>query len=120
MSMNRGMTRGMDRQSDKRNPRLDEEMKRETDTRTTPSEVMSTSDAGTGSLTPEEVELRTDLARFVDRIFPATKAEIVENAQGNGAPGHVVSWYKRLPDRTFEGFPEVWEIGSGHDEPRVI
>lgn len=134
----------MERESNKRSPRLDEEMKREVgsitqgapgesrveehreaegaaDGERVPDEVGSSTDSsGTGSLTPEEVELRQDLARFVDRIFPATKSELIENAKENGAPGHVVGWYKRLPDRSFEGFPEVWEVGSGHDEPRRI
>jgi hypothetical protein len=133
----------MERESNKRNPRVDEELKREVasithgaagdsrveefreaegpaDGEHNPDEVHSSDTSRTGSLTPEEVELRQDLARFVDRIFPATKAELLENARDNGAPSHVVGWYKRLPDRSFEGFPEVWEVGSGHDEPRRI
>ena len=73
-----------------------------------------------GSLRPDEAELRQDLARFLDRLFPATKSELISNAQDNGAPGHIIAWFKRLPDQSFEGFPEVWEIGSGHDEPRVL
>lgn len=133
----------MGRESNKHNPRVDEEMKREVGSMThgapvdsraeefreteasadgepTSDGVIATSDAGTGSLTPEEVELRQDLARFLNRQFPAAKSELVADAVDNGAPDHVVAWFKKLPDRTYAGFPEVWEVGSGHDEPRSL
>ncbi len=134
----------MERDSNKHSPRLDEEMKREVDPLTRgapvdsraaesrasepaadgerqPDQVGSTTEAGTGSLTPQEVELRQDLARFLDgKIFPATQDDVLANARSNGAPEHVTAWFKRLPNRTYEGFPEVWETGSGHDEPRAL
>lgn len=138
-----GYPYAMERESNKHNPRVDEEMKREVasithgapvdsraeefreheapaDGEPTSDGVISTDQPGTGSLTPEEVELRQDLARSIDRIFPATKEELVSNAIANGAPERVVAWYKRLPDRSYEGFPQVWEVGSGHTEPRAV
>lgn len=133
----------MERGSDKHGPRLDEEMKREVGSMThgapvdsraqefrapegeadrepVPDQVISTGDAGTGSLSPQEVELRHDLARFIDRVFPATKQELIDNAAEHSAPDHVIAWYERLPDQSYEGFPQVWEVGSGHDEPRAL
>ena len=134
----------MERDSNKHGPRVDEEMKREVDSLTRgapvdsraeefraseaaadgeprPDQVVSTNEAGTGSLTPQEVELRQDLARFLDgKIFPAAKDDILANARSNGAPDHVVTWFERLPDRSYEGVPQVWEAGSGHTEPRAL
>jgi hypothetical protein len=104
----------MERSSDKHGPRVDEGLKHEPE-----GPVIVDPNLPAGSLTHEEVELRRDLARFLERnIFPATKEAIVEEAAEMGAPDNLVAWFKRLPSGTYEGFPEVWERGSGHTEPR--
>jgi hypothetical protein len=107
----------MERQSDKHAPRVDDSMKRQVNA----DAVIVTEDRGTGSLTRQEVELRQDLARFLERkIFPATRDDIVKDAAEMGAPDHVIAWFKRLPERSYEGFPQIWEVGSGHAEPRKL
>ena len=65
------------------------------------------------SLPHDEIELRQDLGRHLTRIFPATREEILENAVSNHAPRRVIEELQRLPEGTYEGFPQVWEA-LGH------
>ncbi len=132
----------MERQSDKHSPRLDEDLKRQVapltnglaDTRAqearapeppadgepVPDEVVSAR-GGPASLTHDEVELRQELARFLDTtIWPATREQIIENATEHHATDLALGHLMRLPSGTYPGFPEVWETLSGHNEPRRI
>ena len=132
----------MERQSSKHNPRVDDSMKKEAeallrserearttesrlaeppaDGEPTPDPIVSSS-IGNASLTHDEVELRQDLARFLDTtIWPATREGIVENAASHRAPDRVLELFGRLPPGAYEGFPNVWEAISGHREPRKI
>lgn len=132
----------MERQSDKHNPRLDEEMKKQVaplmngttesraqearmseppaDGEPVPDEVVS-SGGGPASLTHDEVELRQELARFLDtNIWPATREEILTNAERHNATAVALEHLGRLPQQTYPGFPEVWETISGHREPRRV
>jgi hypothetical protein len=132
----------MERQSDKHSPRVDEEMKRQVapltngtaetraqearqpeppaDGEPMPDEVVSAR-GGPASLTHDEIELRQELARFLDTtIWPATREEIIDNASAHHATEVAIAHLKRLPERTYPGFPDVWEAISGHNEPRRI
>ena len=132
----------MERQSDKHNPRLDEEMKKQVapltngttesraqesrwteppaDGEPVPDEVVSSRGAP-ASLTHDEIELRQELARFLDtNIWPATRERILENAGEHGATDLAIQQLNRLPEGTYAGFPEVWETISGHREPRRV
>lgn len=132
----------MERQSDKHNPRLDEEMKKQVapltnattesraqearmseppaDGEPVPDAVLS-SRGGPASLTHDEVELRQELARFLDtNIWPASREEIISNAESHNATAQALEHLRRLPQQTYPGFPEVWETISGHREPRRV
>lgn len=86
----------------------------------TPDHIGSTS-IGNASLTPDEVEFRQELARFLDTtIWPATREDILANAADHGATDRVLEAYRGMPNGTYEGFPQVWETISGHREPRRI
>src|SRR5581483_7652653 len=119
----------MDRQSKKHNPRLDDEMKREVapfltneqaDSRAddgrvqedAPAFVVSRNDPFPGGerLTQEELELRHDLTRYIERhIFPAEREDIVASARRRHAPPEVISRLEKLPPGFYNGFPDVWD-----------
>jgi hypothetical protein len=126
----------MERQSNKHNPRLDDEMKKEVAPFTTgepadsradegrekegPADGEPTPDAiislggdpypGGERLTHEELELRHDLARYIERrIFPAEREEVVASARRMRAPREVIERLERLPSGFYDGFPAVWE-----------
>jgi hypothetical protein len=118
----------MERQSNKHNPRLDEEMKREVapflgnepqDSRAdearvhedAPGVVVSRESPFPGGerMTLEEVGLRHDLARYIERhIFPAEREDIVASARRLHAPPEVIARLEKLPPRFYDGFPDVW------------
>ena len=131
----------MERESNKHSPRIDEEMKRETaplthgapvdsraqesrekegpaDGEPTPDEVITTKDATPPrSLPDEQIELRRDLARYLERaIFPASREEVLENARAAGAPEQIIKEFERLPTGRFAGFPDVWAALGGEIE----
>jgi hypothetical protein len=131
----------MERQSDKHSPRTDDDMKKDAggltrgtpvdpraqesrapeppaDGEPNPDEVISTT-MGRASLSHAELELRHDLARFLDNtIWPATREEILVNAAEHNAPDHVIERFAAMPPGRYDGFPLVWETISGHHEPR--
>jgi hypothetical protein len=136
-----GYATDMERESNKHNPRVDEEMKRETaplthgapvdsraqesrepegpaDGEPTSDEVISTRDeTPPRSLPDEQIELRRDLARYLERaIFPASREEILENAREAGAPDLIVREFERLPTGRFQAFPDVWAALGGEVE----
>lgn len=131
----------MERESNKHNPRVDEELKEETrsmtqgapvesraqesrekeggaDDQPTPDAVTATDgDTAPRTLSHDEMELRQELARFLDgSIFPARRDEIVANATEHHAPPSIISRFRRLPEGTFTGFPEVWTALGGRVE----
>jgi hypothetical protein len=131
----------MERESNKHSPRVDEEMKRETaplthgapvdsraqesrepegpaDREPTSDEVISTKgETPSRSLPDDQVELRRDLARYIEgAIFPASREEIIDNARQAGAPDQIVATLERLPTGRFQAFPDVWAALGGEVE----
>jgi hypothetical protein len=113
----------MERSSDKHNPKLDDAMKREvaplTDGQPVDSRAQESREPESPSerLPDEEADLRRDLGRFLEgKIFPATREEIIADAEQMNAPEHVMAEFERLPEGTYEGFPFVWEALGGHVE----
>jgi hypothetical protein len=125
----------MGRESNKHSPRLDDEMKKEAqsfvqgdpvesraqesrekegpaDGEPTPDSVISIAGRMPGGerLSHEEIELRHDLARYIEgHIFPAERDDIVASARGMNAPQAVIDRLEMLPSRFYDGFPDVWD-----------
>lgn len=110
----------MERGSDKQAPRMDDELKRETESfeRGAPVEsrveehriVESATEApDEGGL--DEDRSRGEVARFLDRsAFPANRAAILAGARGAGATDTVLRQLEGLPDGvTFGSIEEVWD-----------
>src|SRR6266511_5226150 len=118
------------RRSTEHGPRLDDELKRETESLVRGSPVESRAEEervqeGAGdeerpasartapaeALGPDEASARTELSRHLRRsIFPAGREELVEEAVQNGAPTPVVWVLRSLPrEKTFATVYEVWE-----------
>jgi hypothetical protein len=136
----------MERQSDKHGPRLDDAMSREVESLTHGAPIESRidprremEDGGDGEPTPEgvieeldapanadalshfDVRRRSELAIALrPSIFPATRTELVECAQEEGAAPDLVDALARLPEaRAFRTTEEVWEALGGHREHRT-
>ncbi len=136
----------MPRESDKHGPRVDEEMDKETQSMTSGgptdsrAEEKRESEGPTGaedtpdhrlrgdrgmtsdvSLTPDEVEARQDLARFLEgAAFPGTREELVDSARSMDATEPVLRQLSELPGgRTFENLQEVWTTLGGRPERRT-
>jgi uncharacterized protein DUF2795 len=137
---------GMDRGGSKHNPRVDDEMKKETEaiTRGSPVEPraeearemeaagedqpqpdavidITTDPAGT-SPSHGEIEHRSDIARFLrPSVFPGTGEELAANADANNAPAAIVAELKRLPrSQRYENVQQVWEALGGRPETRSV
>lgn len=132
----------MERGSDKVSPRVDDELKHETQGlirsghQTHAEEWMEAEPSGEDQpdvdLDPEgtltggtpagmkgtDVEGRSELARFVGKApYPVVREQLIELAVEHQAPDRVVDLVKRLPSgRTFETLNEVWETLGGHVE----
>lgn len=67
-----------------------------------------------------DVEDRSDLARYLGRVYPADRAGLIEAARGNSAPDRLVSMLAKLPEgQQFENVQDVWTVlGGGHEEHR--
>jgi hypothetical protein len=136
----------MERMSDKHNQKLDDLMKRETDSlrRGSPVEARAeefremegpaedepTPDAlidgnrdlplPDNVLSPDEANERAELARHLPmHTFPARPGELVEVARSNHAPEPVLAAVSRLPDRLYDNVAEVWEALGGRVEHRA-
>lgn len=134
----------MSDKSDKHGPRLDEELKHETEglvrgggpTHADPGhdpEPVET-DAGRdptaagaaregGSppgMTPQEVDMRSAYAKVLAGVdYPATRARLSAHAAGEGAPEVAVRALGDLPDREYGGLAEVLEtLGYGRETSR--
>jgi hypothetical protein len=135
----------MGEKSDQHGPRLDDELRHETEglvrgtgpTHAEPGndpEPVET-DAGrdpiaplTGrdvgappGMSPNDVETRSAYAKVLAGVrYPATSAELAASAAGEGAPDPAVRALETLPDRSYGGLPEVVEaLGLGHEEDRT-
>jgi hypothetical protein len=108
----------MDRDSNKHGPRVDEEMKKEARSFTQGSPVESRAQESREKEGPADGQpTRHDVARYLERrIFPASRDEILTNAANAGAPQGVIERLQRLPEATYEGFPQVWEAVGGQTD----
>ena len=132
----------MDRGSDKVSPRVDDELKHETQGlirgghQTHAEEWKEPEPSGedqpdvdlnpAGTLaggTPPgmnaaDIEGRSELARFVGKAsYPVVREQLIELAIDHQAPDRIVDLVKRLPSgRTFETLNDVWEALGGHVE----
>jgi hypothetical protein len=77
--------------------------------------------AGGFSLSHDELERRTELARHLrPSVFPARPGELVETATKEHAPDWVVSELDTLPNGLYDHFEAVWEaLGGDEDYPRA-
>lgn len=131
-------------QSGKHGPRLDDELKHETegmvrgegpthaeefkepepvetDTGRDPT-ARGTARPGAAppGMTPRDVEERSALARVLAGVdYPATPRQLAAHALDGGAPDIAVETLERLPERTYADFAEVAEhLDQGHEERR--
>jgi len=132
-------------QSDKNGPRLDDELKHETegmirgggptraerfrdpepvetDTGRDPTSIRNSRSGGTPpGMTPRDVEDRSAIARVLAGAnYPATPRELAWHAADQGAPDAAVTALEDLPDRRYERFAEVADaLGYGHEIRRT-
>lgn len=113
MSHVKGMC--MDRQSDKHNPKKDEEMKQEVESLEQGAPVESRAEE---VWTKEEPSTsgeadRAEVARFLEpAVFPADRDRLVASAHDMQAPDAVLQLLRRLPDRRYADFAEVWQAAE--------
>ncbi len=132
----------MDRASDKTSPRVDEELKEETEgmmrsgRQTRAEEWHQLEPSGEGEpdvdrvpdgthsggkpdgMSDSDVELRAELAGYLGRdVYPAVREQLIDVAMDAHAPDHVVARVKELPSgREFANVNEVWEAVGGSVE----
>ena len=132
----------MPRESDKHGPRVDEQMKHDSEHLTTgaPTENREQFRVQEGAtedepaldpghhplldeapgigLAEDQVERRSRLARHIEgSIFPAGRDELLASAERTNAPDEVVVDLRKLPpDLTFETLEAVWEAIGGEPE----
>ena|SRR5436190_23061405 len=132
-------------QSDKNGPRLDDELKHETeglvrgggpthaeafkdpepvetDTGRDPTSARGSREPGTPpGMTPRDVEDRSALAQVLAGVrYPATPRELAAHAVEQGAPDVAVVTLEGLPDRPYERLSDVLEtLGYGHEIRRT-
>ncbi|MBV9097130.1 MAG: DUF2795 domain-containing protein [Frankiaceae bacterium] len=132
----------MDRGSDKVSPRLDEELKHETqglvrsghsthaeewkDPEPSGEDQPDADRAPDGTLTggtpvgmePADVEGRSELASFLGKdCYPMVRAQVIDLVIERNAPDRVIDLVKRLPsDREFTNVNEIWSALGGHVE----
>ena len=120
----------MERQSSKHGPRLDDELKHETESlvRGSPVESHSEEDreqepaadeertasartAPADELGPDESSARREISRHLRAsVFPAKRDQLLEEAASANAPDPVLRALEQLPpDREFATMYEVWD-----------
>jgi hypothetical protein len=130
----------VERDSTKHGPRLDDELKKETQSLVQgapiesrveesrehegPGEGDRNVDARTapaGSLGSDSVEARRELSRHLRlSAFPATRDGLTAEAESQNAPGPVLDALRRLPHGiTFATVHEVWAAVEGHSDLRA-
>ena len=136
-----GYLSDMERETTKHGPILDEEMKREEPSvhvgspdeghhwahggpgeEQPPLRTRTSEDPpGDGTLTRAEAELRSEIARVLNRsIWPADRDTILRDAAASDPTEDVVRLLDRLPidDRRYETVEAVWEALGGRWETR--
>jgi hypothetical protein len=128
-----GNLAGVQRDSNRHSPRLDDELKRETESLVRGAPVESRAEESreqegaaegerepsartrSGGLNEEEAAQRSDLSRHLRlSVFPAASDALLEEAEANNAPAHVLADLRRLPpDVTFGTVHEVWAALTG-------
>jgi hypothetical protein len=123
----------VDRDSNRHAPRLDDELKRETESlvRGAPAESRGeewrekegaadgerepSARTHSGGINPDEAAQRTDLSRHLRlSVFPAARDALLEEAEAANAPAHVLADLRRLPTGvTFGTVHEVWAALTG-------
>ena len=133
----------MERGSDKHSPRIDDQLKHETDSivRGAPAEARTdeareqegpgedepTPDArlsgsrGQGppaGLSADDAEARSDLARHLQgSVFPAEREELMRSAAEMNAPQRILGWLRDLPPgEVYENVHAVWRALGGEPE----
>jgi Protein of unknown function (DUF2795) len=121
------------RDSNRHSPRLDDELKGETESLVRGAPVESRAEewreqegAADGEREPsartradglnaDEVAQRSDLSRHLRlSVFPAAREALLAEAEANNAPAHVLADLRRLPpDATFGSVHEVWAALTG-------
>src|SRR3954454_4848691 len=136
----------MERGSDKHTPRVDEELKHDTDSLTHGSPIESRADESrlqegpaddeptpdallTGDAAPsanpdtlnhDEIEARTELARHLQpSVFPADREALIASAKGLDAPEALLARLAQLPEGSFDHLEAVWEALGGRVEYRL-
>src|SRR3954451_2984929 len=119
---------GVQRDSNRHSPRLDDELKRETESLVRGAPVESraeewrgkegSADGGrepsartrAGGIGADEVAQRTNLSRHLRlSVFPAERQALLEEAESNSAPSEVLADLRRLPAGVIFGtVHEVW------------
>ena len=71
-------------------------------------------------MTPGDVEDRSDVARYLGRVWPADRDTLLEVARGNEAPDRVLDELERLPaGQRFASLNDAWStLGHGAEEHR--
>lgn len=65
-------------------------------------------------MTEEDVERRSELARYLGRIWPATTEQLIGVAVDNEAPDEVADALRSLPPgHSFANLQEVWVAANG-------
>lgn len=138
----------MERRSDKHTPRVDDEMRHETDSLVRGSPIEARTEefreqegaaedepdagpvvthpdrpAGPGTpaeaMTDEEANQRAELARHLPpSCFPARPAELVRAAAEAGATDRQLALLESLPDWLYESMAQVWHALGGSVEHR--
>jgi hypothetical protein len=70
-------------------------------------------------ISPEGVEARSDLARWISGagVFPADRATLLARAKEQNAPDSVTGALRSLPERTFTNMADVAEtLGYGKED----
>jgi hypothetical protein len=69
-------------------------------------------------MTEDDVEARSELARYLGRLWPATREELIRVATDNEAPDGVLDRLRSLPmGQSFANLQEVWStLSGGHVE----
>ncbi|GAA0950730.1 DUF2795 domain-containing protein [Actinocorallia libanotica] len=136
--------RHMAEKSDKHGPKLDEEMRREsegltrtgssthpqpwndpepvdTDSGLDPTAHLTDRRGAPPGMTPQDVEARSEVASVLAGVqYPAQPRELADHAAQSGAPDVVVSRLSQLPGKSYEGLPDiVRDLGIGHEERRT-
>ena len=129
------------RQSDKHNPRVDEQLDHETAAITHGAPVVSRSRADLrqedpaedvraeasvpgavpAGMTPEDVEIRAELARSLrPSVFPAHPSQLAEVAEAENGSTLVIALLRKLPDRQYEVLEQVYEaLGEPGEQRRA-